>query len=98
MCTRCPEGPCSASRWLMHASVVPPVSVPKFRGDLYRNEKGTFQRPLMTEPFAAQAPAVAQQPVAADQRMAGLDLAGFEHRFQFGDRFDNNPDVLVLFG
>src|SRR5258706_11372632 len=56
------------------------------------------QTPLMAEPLSAQAVAVAQQPVAADQRVAGLDPAGFDHRLQFGHRLDYDADVLLLFG
>ena len=47
---------------------------------------------------APQAVAVAQQPVERDQRVAALDLAGIEHRFDLGQGLDDDADVLVLLG
>src|SRR5204862_8232476 len=57
-----------------------------------------LQAELAAEPLLAQTLAVAQEPIATDQRMPGLDLAGFEHRLQLRHSFDDDADVLVLLG
>ena len=48
-------------------------------------------------PKLAEAAAVAQQPIEADQGVAALDRALVEQSFDFGEGFDDDADVFVLF-
>src|SRR5665213_2709217 len=53
---------------------------------------------LRVSPFPPQLVAVAEQPVERDQRVAGLDPAGIDHRFQFGDGADDDTNILAFLG
>src|SRR5580692_3666347 len=51
----------------------------------------------MRRPQLVETVAVAQEPIERDQRVAAFDRALVEESFDFGEGFDDDADVFVLF-
>src|ERR1700730_19233156 len=81
-----------------NANRLPPLTLP-LRGSLplpARRERAGV-RGLFDRPEPAQAIAVPQQPVEGDQGAAALDGTGIDQRLDFGQRLDDDADVLLFF-
>src|ERR1700730_14165836 len=81
-----------------NTNLLPPLTLP-LRGSLALPARGERAgvRGLFDRPEPAQAIAVPQQPVEGDQGVTALDRTGVDQRLDFGQRLDDDADVLVFF-